>query len=364
MKKKSVQLAIGLVISVFFLWLAFRNVDVGELVGAFEKTNWLWAIPFLLITIGNFYYRSIRWRILLGPAKWVPSSRLFGPLMIGFGFNNIFPARAGEFARPLALMKQDDVPYGAGFSSVLLERLVDMLCLLALFILMPLYFRIDPNIEQELWGFRLDAGRLEELSWSMSLMALVLTGGLLTFLIPPVKRFYLSVLHWLPLIPAFIKEKLESFVHSFTTGLSTIKSPFLVTMVAIHTLVIWGTIALSYQVMSWGFPGFEITFAQAVGFMVVTCVAISIPSSPGYWGPFELGGMVALMMVGVPEGPALAFTMLVHFLQWGPTTLIGLFYAGKLHVSAKEAEHLAEEAPVITDAGSGDSVHADKPREA
>lgn len=355
MKKKHVQILVGLALSAFFIWYSLRGADMAALVGALKTTNWLLGVPFMLITMGSFYWRCFRWRILLAPAKDIPSHRLYGPLMIGFAFNNIFPARAGEFARPLALTKQEHVPYGAGLSTVFLERLIDVVTLLVLFVLMPFYMTIDPAISEsyEIGGrtFLINAQWLDNASHSISIAALVLMAGMFSFLVPPVKRLYLRIITGLPLLPAFVKEKLCGFIEAFTKGFDSLKSARGVAMIVIHSAVIWLSVAFSFLVMSWGFPGVTLQFGQSIAFLVITCVIISIPSSPGFWGLYEFGGMVALLLMGVVpnteagRAQALAFTMVVHFLQWVPITAYGLWAAAKLSVRAGEVSAITEQAP-------------------
>ena len=58
--------------------------------------------------------------------------------------------------------------------------------------------------------------------------------------------------------------------------------------------------------------------------------------------------VLALLMMGVvPQteagsGSAIAFTMVVHFLQWAPLTIIGLYYAAKLHVSGTDVSRTSD----------------------
>ena len=120
MKKQHIQLLVGVAISAVFLWLAFRDVDFADLGRAFAKTNWFLAVLMMALTMASFYWRAFRWQIFLDPLRRIPSWRLYPPLMVGFAFNNIFPARAGEFARPLALAKSEKIPFGAGLSTVVL----------------------------------------------------------------------------------------------------------------------------------------------------------------------------------------------------------------------------------------------------
>jgi hypothetical protein len=356
MNKKIIQLGLGLAAGAFCIWLAFYlgGVTVEQLISAIKQTNWLYALPMAAVTMASFYWRTFRWQILLAPLQDIPSYRLYGPLMIGFAFNNILPARAGEIARPLALTKQEKVPFGAGLSTIIVERLVDVITLLVLMITMPLYITLDATVYRSYTvgdtEFKIGAQFIQDKMPVLSIVSLVLLAGITSFLIPAAKNFYIWILRILPLIPAFVKEKLEAFINSFADGLASLRSIRALSLMILHSAIIWASVAFSFQLMSWGFPGLALTFGQALGFLIVTCIVISIPGPPGFWGVYEFGGMVALLMMGVvPDTPkgaadAFAFSIIVHFLQWVPITLYGLWAAAKLSISSDLPETvLAEE---------------------
>ncbi len=356
MKKKQLQLIIGTLVSLFFIWFAFYagGVTFAEIWDALTTTNWFYAVPFMAITMASFYWRAIRWKILVDPVKQVPSHRLFGPLMAGFAFNNIIPARLGEFVRPVALLKQEKVPLSAGLSTVLVERLVDVLTLLFFLILTPYYVDFSEEIARTFKvGERtitLDKAFIEDqLLPKLSILALVLMAGIVSFLIRPIERLYVRILQNIPFIPDKLRHKLVGFLETFCHGFDSLRSPKAIVVIALHSLGIWLALAFSFQLMSWGFERVDLTFAQGIAFLVVTCVVISLPSSPGYFGLYEFGGLVALLMLGVvPDtkaGSSAAFTysLVVHFLQWAPITVYGLIAAAKLSLSAAEAEAAAEE---------------------
>ncbi|MBI1292187.1 flippase-like domain-containing protein [bacterium] len=353
MNRKFLQLAIGLLVSAFFIWLAFRGggVTLAQVGDAFAKTNWFWAVPFMALTMASFYWRTFRWKLILDPVVQVPAPRLFGPLMIGFAFNNIFPARAGEFARPFALARQERIPFIAAFSTIIVERIVDIVTLLVLLVLMPFYITLDPNVSREFVvqgrTIVLGAALIESSLPKLSIISLILLSGVVSFMINPIKDLYIEILElslrinkYLPIVPTVVVRKLCGFINDFAKGLEALKSVRVLLLVALHSAVIWCGVGFSFQMMSWGFPGIPVSYGQAMAFLVVTCVVISIPSSPGFWGLYEFGGMVALLMMGVvpdtPEGAsqAFAFTLVVHFLQWVPITAYGLWAAGKLSISS------------------------------
>lgn len=236
---------------------------------------------------------------------------------------------------------------------MIVERIVDMLALLALLILMPYYIKFDPNITleyalSETRTLSINAAWLEAQMPKLSILAAIGMTSIISFLIPPVKKLYIRIVEMLFFVPATLRHKIVELILTFTKGFDSLKDVKAVLMITVHTLVIWLSIAFSFQVMSWGFPGVTIGFGEAVGFLVVTCLVISIPSSPGYWGVYEFGGMLALVLMSVStndasgKGAAYAFTIVVHLLQWVPLTAWGLWAAAKLSISAAEAQAIAD----------------------
>lgn len=147
MKKRHVQLLIGIAISLFFLYMSFRKVDFGRLWETLKTIKYVYAIPFVGITMFSMYLRAVRWKYFLLPNYKFSSKRLFSPLIIGFALNGLFPGRVGEFARPYVLYRKDNVPFPVGLATVVIERIFDgvialMLFAISLYILPP----FDPKI--------------------------------------------------------------------------------------------------------------------------------------------------------------------------------------------------------------------------
>lgn len=350
--KKALQLTIALLITAGFLYYAFQGVSLTMLWESITKVNWLWAAVSLVVFMLSFYWRTFRWKVFLDPVEKLSPGVLWGPLMIGFAFNNILPFRAGEVLRPLALMKVSKVKFPAALSSIAVERIADIATLLALLIAMPFFMELDPNVSETIGGVTVTAEWLQERMPILSAAAAILMAGALSFLIPQCKNLYIRILHMLPLIPDKIKVALEGWIHDIEKGFACLRSPWAVFMTALHSVLIWLGVAFSYQVLSWGFPGIELTFAESLVYLVVICLVISIPSAPGFWGVFEAGGKLAIIMMGIlpadmprEEAATLAFsfTLLAHFLQWLPITLVGLWEASRIHISPADAEEQSEE---------------------
>ena len=125
-KKISITFAIGLIISIATLYLAFRNVPFVELVNYLLSINYFWIFPTAVLIIISFVLRAIRWQFILGSYQRVSFRHAFHPLMIGFMINCVLPGRVGEVARPVILKKKENVPFTTGLATVAAERVFDI----------------------------------------------------------------------------------------------------------------------------------------------------------------------------------------------------------------------------------------------
>jgi uncharacterized membrane protein YbhN (UPF0104 family) len=125
MKKHRLNFIIGCFLSIAFLWLALRKVDFATLWQTLRTINYWWTIPFVILTMFSMYARALRWHYLLLPDYRISPRRLFSPTMIGFAFNGIFPARAGEFARAYVVAKKENMSFSGAFATIIVERIFD-----------------------------------------------------------------------------------------------------------------------------------------------------------------------------------------------------------------------------------------------
>ncbi|MDX1973967.1 MAG: lysylphosphatidylglycerol synthase transmembrane domain-containing protein [Candidatus Sumerlaeia bacterium] len=425
---------IALVISLGFLALAFSRIDLKLLLQMVWTIEWMWSIPLIVLTLLSFWWRAWRWQVLLAPYKQIPMGTLYGPLMIGFAFNNIIPARAGEFARPLALQKVSGVPFATAISTVVLERVCDMIVLLTLFAGTLLFMELDPELstvydtrvsltrgavlqyvvvgtlafaaltlglavwlrgwlgrarknegaKMAPWKRRLQSKLSAVLAFSLMVILLfgvligyaldspdglrmgrefilnaesfrgiankaaiavgILLGGALLMIWAPFREFMRGAIRLWGFMPEPLAKPLLSIFEAFAAGFNVLSQPRLGAQVMLHTAAVWALTAVPMWLMSFGVPGLEMSLADTIVFLVITCIVISLPAAPGFWGVYELGGMMALILVGVvpntAEGQTLAlgYTLVVHFIQWLLVTVIGLYYAARIHVSATDVE--------------------------
>lgn len=99
---------------------------------SFKKANysWLWVLTFFGL-VSNFF-RAQRWRLLLRPLGYNPNYwNTFSAVMIMFFANLAFP-RLGEVLRCSVLAKYEKVPVEKSLGTMVLERVIDLICILIL----------------------------------------------------------------------------------------------------------------------------------------------------------------------------------------------------------------------------------------
>jgi len=311
--KKYLKPLVGLPISIFFLWLALRNFNLLDLRNILKSTAWGWFFLALLVYIFGYILRTIRWKILLSPLVRVKISKLFPVLTFGFLINNILPARAGELARAFAARHLTKLPAASCFGSIALERLTDFF---GLGFFLVVAAGILPTESVPLW----------------KIFGLFLTGvavmGLLFGLIRKYTRSIESIK------AGFLKKVLQLIIN-ITDGFVALKSFKRFSAVLGIAVLVWGNEVFSIFLFSKAF-GLNLTYVQAAALIVGLSVGVMIPAAPGYVGTYEFFGKKTLVLMGFAASLALPFVLVVHFVQFLTSSLLGLPYLFKIGMDWKK----------------------------
>ncbi len=99
---------------------------------SFKRANYSWLVLLMLFGLGSNFFRAQRWRLLLRPLGYNPNYwNTFSAVMIMFFANLAFP-RLGEVLRCSILAKYEKVPVEKSLGTMVLERIIDLICILAL----------------------------------------------------------------------------------------------------------------------------------------------------------------------------------------------------------------------------------------
>ena len=334
-----ISLVAGIALSLAALYFAFRNVPLNDLWDYLKSINYFWTIPAVILALFSFFIRAMRWQFILASSHKIGIWRAYHPMMIGFMINCILPGRLGEFARPVILQKNENVPFATGIATVAAERVFDVCALVTFAVITLAAIDINPEIEIVFGDFTLNRATLETIFNRIILMGILLICGIIAISIPFIRRLIHRLILTIPSL-AFnateaTKKKIRKkicaplirFVDNIAMGFSLIKYPKKIVVCAIYSLLVWMIAAFSYYVFSLGSPGVHLSYTEMFAVMVILCLFIALPSVPGFWGVWEAGGVFAMSLFGISKNAAAGFTLANHAIQVFPVIIAGLISA-------------------------------------
>jgi len=296
----------GLLISSIAIFALLKFIRIGDSYQILRKINPLFILFVIAFTILFLIVRAFGWKSLLG--KKATYLETFLKLGEGYFINNIFPLRLGEISRAVFMGVSMDVNPGQVLSTIVIERVFDLLILaVSLLIMLPYAFGMD-------W-----AGSI---AWVILIVMLMGLAGL--FWLSKnhlfVKRHLLKFGNRF----GFFKRNILPFVISILDGFQALKSPNQLIFGFLGVLGSWlvsfvqFSLFLSFMVehvqLWWG------AFANTI-----LAMGIALPSAPAGLGIFESSIVAALNLFGVDEAVALAYALIMHFVQFVVTAIIGLY---------------------------------------
>jgi hypothetical protein len=324
------KLVIGLLISVVFLVLAFRNVDLVRMGQAFKKANYWYILPAILVLFTSHALRSWRWKFLLAPIQSVPTPRLFSALMIGYMANTFLPAHLGEFLRALVLGRKEPVSASSIFGTIVIERIIDVFTLLALMALTVIVFPFPEWVNKS--GY---------ISFAFILFLFVAL-----LLMKRYQSWTFRLMHKLTrFLPDRIGHKLDELLHQFLDGIVPLRRSSDYVIVAVQSIVIWICYMYVFQLIFHAFDFislYSLPWTAALVLQVITTIAIVVPSSPGYVGTYHYLCMLGLGLFGVPKSPSLSFAFVMHGINFLPLLVVGLVFASVEGLSLRSMQKRAD----------------------
>lgn len=342
--KRGIVFVLGLAISALCLFLIFKDIDLGQLAGAFRSFNLLWLIPSLFFFYWSMYLRAVRWGLLFRPRYQIPGRRLFRPLMICFAFNSILPGRLGEIVRAYLVGKTEKTGMASALATVVSERIFDSVTLLtSLGIALALLSPLDLDVSVEFWNIEIDGSMLGPLIRAIVALCAVTVVGAVFFMVPAGPPFMVRMARRVPGIPERWRTRIIDLIEGLARGFESVRDPRTLLGIVAYSIVLWGLIAVSNLMLAYGF-NLTMSYVEAVAIMALIAVFIVIPAAPGYWGLYEAGALFSLAVLGIEENQSIgaAYAIVMHLVQFVPIVLIGLVFAAQAQVSLKDVRESSE----------------------
>ena len=157
MKKKFVDIikyTVLLLVAAGLLLYALRGMNVGYIISQVFSANIFWVLVSGLISIIAFVVRAHRWNLLIEPMGYSPTLKnTTYSVMVGY-FANLALPRLGEVSRCGALSKAESIPFNKLLGTVIIERIIDVICLLICILLAAAieFKRLGNFFQQKVFG--------------------------------------------------------------------------------------------------------------------------------------------------------------------------------------------------------------------
>lgn len=325
---------ISLFFSLILLVVFIFTVDFGEMFDSISEANYFLITVAALIYIFSLIPRSLRWQILLEPAKDTKLQRIYPVVVIGYMANNLLPFRIGELVRSYYLFQKEKISFSVGLATVLIERIFDANTLI-LFLLIGLNFLPSENffiteLDSHIWWWGL-------FKILISVGFIVSSSIILFISIYPDKSEQLSR-RFSIFLPNFIRPRAMELIVSGIRAMQQLRSLSKLFYIISLSVIIWVLEIAVFYIVAMAFGFLELYpeyFKMAMLMGVLTAVAnivSSVPAVPGGIGMFELVSRELLLLfkgMNLTRPLASGYVSVLHATLMIPVTILGQFLLWK-----------------------------------
>jgi glycosyltransferase 2 family protein len=305
--KKTLSLVLRTALVGGCLVYAFWGIDFTQLWQAFAQFDALAIVVTTLLSFVGYGAMAIRMNFLTGfhCGNWVGLKAF----LLSMAVNNVVPAKLGELAKAFYLRKEGGYTLSQSISMVFWERFFDLNAILAMGLVVAFHFRLK-----------------------MAFFPLAIcVGSIWTFLFLirtwPDRGTRLINLVPMERLREFIVEVKLQLVHGVTLR-------YLFAL-GFYTALVWMLYAIPTFLTVYWVAGLKLTMGQTLAVFILSALGMAMPSSPGAVGVFEAAIIFGLGIFKVDKELALAIGLLIHMMQFIPTTLAGLLVLAKSGLSLK-----------------------------
>lgn len=276
---------------------------------------------FLSMLFGGLAYvnRGFRWIVLID-ALGFKTSKINSVSAVSVGyFTNLFIPRAGEISRCTALKKSDNIPVDKLFGTILIERVIDFVFLIAFFLLVVLLK--SGEIVRSINEYQ----TIDSTDPSNTKFIVFLVMAILILVVYLLKNKIKQLSFY---------QKVADFIDGLKEGFKSIKKMKNKSSFWFHTFSIWIMYFLMTYICFHAIPETShLGVSDGLFLLVLGGIGMVIPA-PGGIGSYHLIVMIGLVALQIPEGvlsikpydeynPAMLFPFVVHTAQTFVAIIMG-----------------------------------------
>ena len=287
----------GVIISLVGIYWAFKDFNFSDFRASIQGIDYIYLIMATFFLWGSVWLRGIRWKWLFKDNNSPTITSLYRAELIGHFGNNVLPLRLGEVLRSHIVGKENSLSKSYIFGTVILERLMDTLSLTLFILLLLLTYPLEGAVK-------------EYIMW----------GGITSFVVIVVFLIIINRIHVFQ-----TKNKILIIIKKILDGLLSIRKEMVIPVI-MSSILIWCIYLLDVYLIQKAFQ-FNLNWPQVLTVLVISSLALSIPSAPGMIGTFHAAvkyTMVDLFAYSANDGNS--FAILMHAYGYILLTSLGAYY--------------------------------------
>src|SRR4051812_30748531 len=321
----------------------FRQADLSQVWREIREAK-PWALALLLAITGLTYLlRALRWQFLLRPLGPTRLSQAFRTTVMGFAANTVLPLRAGEMVRPYLLARREGLSVPATITTIILERLLDLMTVLVFLGLFVVFF--DPGLD------RVNAAvyksvKLGGLIGALGSGAVLLVLGLNA--VRPVLTHRL-IDACLRVIPVRFRSRLSALIYGLLDGLAVTRDLTRLAQAIALSFPLWLSIATGIWLVTVAFH-MTVPFTGSFLIMALLTVGVAAPTPGAVGGFHEAFRIGTAVFYGVDNDRAVGAAIVLHAASFIPVTLLGGLFMMQDGLNLARVRGLGDEARAAEDA--------------
>jgi uncharacterized membrane protein YbhN (UPF0104 family) len=335
--RSHVRTVIVLALAAALIGVFLYNADLRRVMTDILHARPEWLVFSLATMFVNLSIRSLRWQYLLEPLGPIGFGSAFKATAVGFAASSVLPARAGEVIRPYFLARHERMSATGAFATIVLERLLDIVTVLAL-------------LASYVFVFGRDVGRtnpvvMTSVKWAGATAGAGALGALcVLFLLAGDPEWLGRTLDRLgEVMPSALARLLAKVAEKFARGLGAIRRPGRLLVALAWSFPLWLSIAAGIWGVTRAFD-FAVPFSGSFLLMSLLVIGVTVPTPGAIGGFHEAFRIGATMVYGAPDDAAVGAAIVLHLFSIGPALLLGLLFAAQEGLNFTAMRRLADQA--------------------
>jgi len=306
---KALKLFFLTVFSLFCIFFAFKDEDLGLLYQHLLEVDILILIFATILLIISCVVRAYRWQLLLIPFDHVSLRKVFSATMIGYFGNGILAFRLGELLKSYSVSKDSKINTMQAFGTVVIERLLDVLAVVSIFIfLIPWFPFEDKFIKYGALGFT-----------SIALISIIL----LYFVS---KYRLIGKIENKAIFSSGYGKSVFVGICRFFEGIDVISNNENRWRIFLSSVLLWSIYYIETILLVIA-CGLELGILEIGILLVLGSIAFGIPALPGSAGTYDASIKYSLVVVfNVGSIEALNYAIISHVVAYFPLLILGFIF--------------------------------------